>query len=242
MKIKRLISVAVFATMALSFCAAQQKEWKGELGTSFEFKNKEYWRGLPATDNLTYLPSIWYEVGNWYFNVYGIFDSHHTYKEVDYEVAYTLGDFSFHVADYYMPEVDQPWTEFGNLKPKETPHYLDVFAEYAPESFPFRALIATCPFGCDIDDNGKFCWSSYAEIGSSQELPFGIELAETVGAALNRGMFTDYEGKGINFTNIKAELSKSFEFAEISFPLNLACIWNPYLKDVFFTVSFGVSL
>lgn len=242
MKNKRLFAVVFLATMAFSLCSAQKSEWKGELGASFEFKNQEFWRGVQLTDNLTYLPSLYYEIGNWSFATYGIFDRANTYKEIDYEITYSIGNFTIGAIDYYAPEMTAPWNETFNFKKDETSHFLDLSVEYAPEAFPFRAMISTCPFGCDFDEDGKFCWSTYGEIGSTQSLPFGFELTETIGAALNRSTYTDYEAKGIRFTSISAELSKSFEFAGMELPLNLGCIWNPYIKDVFFTISFGVAL
>lgn len=243
---KKIIISAILLGNAM-ICGAEENKvegnfGKGDLNGQVEIINKMVWRGILATDNPTILPTLTYKLPHWRFGIYGIYDFQQKYKEVDFEVAYILGDFELCATDFYMPHIwDQIYRIF-DVKKNTNCHVFDIFLKYSPHYFPVWALVSTMPLGGADRIDGKQYFSTYCELGIYHTFPLNIFASLQAGAGVNKGMYTAYQDGGFNVVNICANVSRDFVLGDIAFPAKLIYTYNPYMKSSIFGFSFGIRL
>ncbi|MBQ3657344.1 MAG: hypothetical protein II956_10950 [Bacteroidales bacterium] len=168
------------------------------------------------------------------------------YTEFDLYAAYSISGAFVSVYDYC-------WTQdkFEYFGPYKDYHYLELglgydFAELTdvPLSVSFNMMLA----GANKKINGDQAHSSYIEICYAPSLSNGLDLAFTVGAAIENKdaelMYT--KNDGFNFAELKAEISKTYNLKNFcTVTPSAAIIFNPtgteYHGQSYFVggVSFG---
>ena len=199
---------------------------------------KYIWRGLESATAPVIAPTIFYNNKGFNVFVFGAYSFDGDYRELDYGLSYTYRWFTIGATDYFYPSPAGESDNYFNFKNKTTGHSIETYVTLAPEKVPLWLTLSTFIYGADHRTDGRQAYSSYAELGYNYNFKEIHNLSLTLGAALNKGMYTDYEG-GFNVVNIELKYQIDIPIGHFSLPLSGAYILNPYNKKSYF--DFGLS-
>lgn len=204
---------------------------------SLELTTKYMWRAIEYGDAPTSFAIINYERKGFTAYAEGVYALNGSHSEVDLGVAYNYKWLSVGVNDYYYPSSVGEKDHYFKLSSRKTGHYLEGAITVAPEKIPLWLTLSTYFWGADKKpSNDKNAYSSYAEIGYSYAFNENNLASLAVGAALNKGFYTDYE-HGFNVVNITAKYATSFKFGKFRLPVSASYILNPYRNKSYVTLS-----
>lgn len=225
---------------------AQQKEKKKvTVSGSLEAYTAYMWRGSRECGAHA-VPCLTLQWGGLTLQSYGFISFDGTYKEIDWDLSYTVGDFSFHLADYYarLSSYETPENYFS-FKKGETDHIQEAIICYQPEKLPFAVRWFTFLHGNWIPNPdgslGRPSFSSYLEAEVFHDFTEdNNRLSLLCGASVFKGVFTDYTR---NFAVVDLELRYrySLSLGRVKMPLNLAYIINPYRKTSWLNAGVGIE-
>lgn len=204
---------------------------------SLELTTKYMWRAIEYGDAPTTFAIINYEHKG--FSVYaeGVYTVNGSHSEVDLGVAYNHKWLSVGINDYYYPSSVGEKDKYFKLSSRQTGHYLEGVVTIAPEKIPLWLTLSTYFWGADKKpSNDKNAYSSYAEVGYKHAFNDNNAASVAVGAALNKGFYTDYE-HGFNVVNITAKYETNFKFGTYRLPVSASYILNPYRNKSYVTLS-----
>lgn len=204
---------------------------------SLELATKYMWRAIEYGDAPTTFAIVNYVHKG--FSVYaeGVYAVNGSHSEVDLGASYSCKWLSAGINDYYYPSSVGEKDKYFKLSSRKTGHYLEGVVTISPEKIPLWLTLSTYFWGADKKpSNGKNAYSSYAELGYRH--PFNGDNAASivVGAALNKGFYTDYE-HGFNVVNITAKYETSFRLGTFRLPVSASYIVNPYRNKSYVTLS-----
>jgi hypothetical protein len=87
-------------------------------------------------------------------------------------------------------------------------------------------------------ESGNQAWSSYAEIGGHYDFDDNNILSLAIGAALNKSFYNDYSSN-FSVCNIELKYSHDFSLSNITIPVSVSYIINPYREKSY--VSFSTA-
>ena len=235
---KRLQKVfAVCAAMALPFMASAQEKVEATVGA--DLVSNYIWRGQDlGAAALQPSVAISYQglsLTGW--GSYGLVDRDDT-KEFDLTLAYTIGNFTVGVTDYFCANgVDNCPAKYFLYDAHKTAHVFEANVGY---DFGILSLNWFTNFaGADgFNKDGKRAYSSYVEVGVPFKLG-GLDWDVTVGAV---PYATDFyaEANGFAVTNVTLKTSKDIQITPtFSVPLFGAISANPSTQNLYFTA--GIS-
>ena len=110
---------------------------KFNVSGSIEAHAAYLWRGSKECGTHV-VPCLSLGYGNLTLQSYGFISFDGDYKEIDWDLSYSVGEFSFHLADYYarLSSYTTPENYFS-FKKGETNHIQEVILCYEPEKLPF---------------------------------------------------------------------------------------------------------
>ena len=202
------------------------------------------WRG-EACCGFHAAPDVRLNMGNFTLEHYDYLALDGTYKEIDWDLSYKLGDFTFHVADYFFRTADSPVKEnYFTWKKGETTHVDEVALVYESSAIPFTAKWFTffwgdwipAPDGSPTD----LSFSSYLEVSAYHTFQDGGIFTAALGSSVFKGSYTGYTR---NFAPIHAELKygKELPLGNVRFPLAVSFVVNPFNGKCFVAASAGIS-
>lgn len=168
------------------------------------------------------------------------------YKEIDWDLSYTVGDFSFHVADYYARYSDTAFKEnWFSWTKGSTNHVDEVAVVYDSSVIPFCAKWFTFFWGDWIPDAagnpGAQSWSSYLELCGYLESETIGRGSLILGASVLKGSYTGYTK---SFAPIHAELRYDKEFEagkKLKIPIGASFVLNPFNGNCYAVASVGLA-
>ena len=204
---------------------------------SLELTTKYMWRAIEYGDAPTSFALIDYERKGFSAYAEGVYAFNGSHYEVDLGVAYNYKWLTAGINDYYYPSSVGEKDKYFKLSSRETGHYLEGVVTIAPEKIPLWLTLSTYFWGADKKpSNDKNAYSSYAELGYSHSFNDNNVVSLAVGAALNKGFYTDYD-HGFNVVNITAKYATSFKFGKFRLPVSASYVLNPYRNKSYVTLS-----
>ena len=202
------------------------------------------WRG-DRVCGLHAAPDIQFHIGGLTLESYSFLALDGSYKEIDLDFYYTLGDFTLHVADYFYrySVMDTPENYFTWAKDKTT-HIDEVALVYDSSAIPLIAKWFTFVYGSWIPNAdgtlGRPSFSSYLELSTYHEFgKFGTGSL-IAGASVLKGPYTGFT-KDFMPIHLEARYSKTFQLGPVGLPLVFSFVINPYTKTCWTALSVGIS-
>jgi len=226
---KKLLFTALFAVLFLGAADAQETETvESPLTFSLGVSSGAVWRGALAC-GLNSAGSVDFSAGGFSAGVEAVNSiGKDDYTEFDLYAAYSISGAFVSVYDYC-------WTmdKFEYFGPYKDYHFLELGVGYdfseltdVPLSVSFNMMLA----GANKKFDGDQAHSSYLEICYAPSLSNGLDLAFTLGAAIeNKDAELMYTKKdGFNVAEIKMELSKTYNLKNFcTVTPSAAIICNP---------------
>lgn len=240
--LRRVITAAALL-LATSLSALAEKPPVYVTG-SVTMSSAYLWRG-DRVCGLHFKPDVVLHVGNFALEQYSFLALDGSYKEIDWDLFYTFGPFSVHVADYYARYSDYLTEEnFFSWRKGATNHIDEVAFTYSCPSFPLNVKWFTFFWGDWIpnDDGtpGSLSLSSYLELATYHSFEEYGTIGFNLGISVFRGAYTGYSKA---FMPIHLELSydKSLEVGSFSIPLRAFVVLNPYRRTLEAGASVGFA-
>ncbi len=235
-----------FCTILITLCCLTGAEAKNKITVSgsIEAYTAYMWRGAKNC-GLHMAPSLTLRWGGFALQSYGFFSFDDTYREVDWDLSYSVGDFSFHIGEYYARLSSYTTTEnYFRFKKGKTDHILEGIICYEPEKLPFALKWFTFLYGDWIPNAdgtpGRPSFSSYLEAEVYHEFtPDNNRLSLLCGASVIKGMFTNYT-KDFAVINLELRYRYLLPAGKVKIPLNVSYIINPYMKASWMNAGIGV--
>ena len=175
-----LKKAAVWAVAGIMTLSVKAQEEKGvQFTVSGDFVSSYVWRGIYQGAQACVQPTLGMRFGGFALTAWGstsLADMESGHKELDLTAAYSLGCFTFQVADlWWGGQGNNCYFHYGN---KNTDHHFEAGLCYVfpYKKFPLSIAWYTVFAGDDEDTGGKRQYSSYAELN----YPFSVK-----GVALN---------------------------------------------------------
>lgn len=247
------MTISLFVTNARAENVSENKNnWGARLrespfGLGLDVQTKYVWRGIEmmTTEAAPVLfPSLNYSTKGLYLYAMGGYAINGKYAEVDLGISYTLDAFTLGINDYYYPTVNSSEDEYFG-KWKHTGHWIEACLTYAPEKIPVFATLSNFFAGADkyIDVKGKEkqAYSIYLEVGSYYDFLRHNRLTLTVGAALNKSCYNDYD-HDFSICNTELKYTYNVEFKSgWTLPLSVAYIYAPLYNKSFVNFTANIA-
>ena len=234
-----LLSIILTITLALPTYAGKIK-----VSGSVEAYSAYMWRGSKEA-GAHVAPSITLQWGGFALQSYGFVSFDGTYKEIDWDLSYTVGSFSFHLADYYARLSSYTTAEnYFSFKKGHTNHIQEAIICYEPQKLPFAIRWFTFLHGDWIPNQdgtlGRPSFASYLEAELYHNFSPHSRLSLFCGASVFKGTFTGYTK---NFAVINTELRYSYNIPvkSVQIPLTVSYIINPYQKTCWLNAGAGIK-
>ena len=180
------------------------------------------WRGEQVC-GLHFNPDITFRFGDFTVEHYSFLALDGLYKEIDWDLSYSLGNFTFHLADYYWFYSGTGATEdFFNWHKGATNHIDEAAIVYESGTLPFKAAWFTFFWGDWLPDSAgnpdRLSFSSYLELETWKDFGEYGRGTLNLGFSVLKGSYTGYSK---DFMPIHAELryGKTIDFDRFSIPL-----------------------
>ena len=231
----------LFGLIFLPLCLAAEKPTVSVDG-SLLFSSTYIWRG----DKLCGFhlnPNIGFNLGGFRLENNSYFSTDGIYKEIDGDLSYSFGDFSIHLMDYFSHSQGVPEYYFDWRKGLSS-HTDEMALYYESSVIPLDVRWYTFVWG-DWNENedgttGPLTFSSFLELGTHYEFEDGGTASLTLGASVLKGYYTDYS-KDFMPVHIGLGYSKSLTAGNLSIPLEVSLVVNPYRRMVLAGASIGLE-
>lgn len=239
---KSLFRCAALLTILLSL-PAQAGNPKFSVNGRLSLSSAYVWRGEQVC-GLHVNPYVAFHYGNLCLEQYSFLSLDGSYKEIDWDLSYTVGPVTLHVADYYWhaPGLAAGENYFSWAK-GQTHHIDEVVLVYSSKAIPFKASWFTFFWGdwrpAGVEGEGRLSFSSYLQLETW--LNFGKYGRGTAafGASVFKGAYTGYT-KDFMPVHLALVYSKSFDFNSFSIPMELSFVLNPYSRACLPAASIGI--
>lgn len=202
-----------------------------------ELLNMHVWRGgksgnAPSLEPMMEISWNKLTLGSW---AAATFDGQ--FKELDLYLAYSLGNFTLGVYDYYCPPFEAVNPEFVNFQGPNTFHLYSVDASFnGTDDFPVKLTASTMMYGMDRDpESGNNYFSTYLEAKFYQDWN-QWEFSSLLGATPHKGIYASQAA----FMNVEFEVRRNFTMKHWKLPVFTRLTYNPYSQQLYFIG--GISL
>lgn len=206
---------------------------------SANFQSRHIWRGSLTCSTWNIQPTVNYSKNNFLAGIWGAYTVDNSYAEVDLYVAYTIGDFTLALLDYFCPNESQKFNRLFDFNKTTTQHTVDLTLSFnGTETFPIRFMASTLLWGDDINpSNGNNYYSTYLEAGFIWERNPSQKFDFFMGATPFKG----YYAETFNLVSLGASINQNIIASkELTIPAFGKLIVNPYSENIFFV--FGLTL
>lgn len=207
-----------------------------------EFQTKYLWRGQEYGTSPALFPSVSYAYKGFSIGAIGAYAWDGSHQECDLFASYSLSGLTISVTDYYYPSSVGESDNYFDFKNKSTGHWWEAALSYEHEKVPVWFLVSTYFAGADKNTNGKQAWSSYVEIGTHVDFLSDNSVSLTVGGALNRSFYNNFE-TGFSIVNVALKYSYVIKLKnDYEVPVSVSYVVNPQKEKSYinFAASFGI--
>lgn len=190
-------------------------------------------------------PCLSFNYGNFTLQSYGFISYDDKYKEIDWDISYKAGDFTFHLADYYARlSTYQTPENYFNFRKGETNHIQEAIICYEPGNLPFALRWFTFINGDWIPQAdgtlGRASFSSYLEPEIYHQFNENSRLSLFCGTSIFKGNYTGYTR---DFAVIHLELRYRHQFSvgKINVPVQVSFVNNPYSRKTWLNAGVGLA-
>lgn len=243
MKSSILKRISIIFLIAIYFLPQMQAREKITVSGGLEAYAAYMWRGGKQCDAHV-VPNISLKWGGFTLQSFGFISFDGTYKEIDWDLSYRVGDFAFHLADYYARL--SSWTtpeNYFNFKKGQTNHIQEAIICYEPQKLPFAVRWFTFLHGNWLPEAdgtlGKPTFSSYLEAEVFHDFSENSRLSLIGGASVFKGMPTNYT-KDFAVVNVELRYAYSLSVKAANIPLTVSFIVNPFDKKVWLNAGTGI--
>ena len=203
------------------------------------------WRGEKVC-GLEINPQLAFKYKGFQLQAYAYIPFDNNYKELDIEASYKIGDFSLHLADYFIRCEHYTTTEnyFDWSKTTGT-HLVEAVLCYVPEKLPFSAKWFTFLYGDYLpgdngEERGRNSFSSYLELEAHHNFKDICTGSVIMGSSIFKGPYTAHT-KNFAIINCELKIAREFTFENISIPVSVSFVVNPYAGRCFMGASTGIK-
>ncbi len=212
----------------------------GQPSIRVNLQNMHLWRGGEVADGFVITSDVAFDflqrsdseslkLGFW-----GGTNAKGEYKEFNYYASYSVGGFSFVLADTYNFSTYATYNnqEFFNYRPSETGRFIDARFKYRfGENFPLLIGWSTVIFGRDRDlTNSRNIYSTYCSV----EYPIYTNENWTIDLGAGGAFALAQSGNKPNFYGDKAgivqvtlRVSNTLRLGNFKLPVFIMPMWNP---------------
>lgn len=239
--IKRTAAISLLIICSLAQVQAREKI---TVSGSIEAYTAYMWRGQKES-GVHVAPCLTFQWGNFALQSYGFLSFDGTYKEIDWDLSYTAGAFTFHLADYYARI--SSWTtpeNYFSFRKGETNHIQEAIICYEPSKLPFAVRWFTFLHGDWIPESdgtlGKPSFSSYLEAELYHKFSPNSRLSLFCGASVLKGSYTAYT-RNFAVINLELRYRHYLPVGPVRIPLHCSYIINPYRKTSWLNAGIGIE-
>ena len=188
-------------------------------------------------------PNVGVNFGGFRLENNSFFSTDGLFKEIDWDLSYTIGDFSIHILDYFSHTQGTPEYYFDWRKGLSS-HTDEIGLCYESSVIPLNVGWYTYVWGDWLEGEdgkvGPLSFSSYLELGTYYEFEGGGTASLTLGASVFKGYHTDYS-KYFMPVHVGIGYGKTLSAGSLSIPLEFNIVVNPYRRAVIAGASIGVE-
>lgn len=234
----------IFAFIVMLCSALTALANKFSVSGALETHAAYLWRGSREC-GAHVIPSLTLEYGNLALQSFGYVSFDGSYKEIDWDLSYKIGDFTLHLADYYARL--SSWTtpeNYFDFKKGSTNHIQEVILCYEPHKLPFAIRWFTFVGGDWLPNPdgtlGRISFSSYLEPEVYYDIPKAGRLSLLGGLSIFKGSYTSYT-RDFAVIHVELRFRRSFSVGNVGIPLQFSYVINPYRKTSWLDVGVGIE-
>ena len=202
------------------------------------------WRGEKVC-GLHFNPDVAIHIGNLTLENYSFLALDGQYKEIDFDLSYKAGDFTFHLADYYFHYTNPQKAEnYFNWSKGESEHCDEVALCYDSSVIPLNVKWFTFFWGQWIPDSegraDRLSFSSYLEIETYWQIGPGGRLSLNLGTSILKGPYTGFTHSFMPI-HIALGYSYSIDAGYFRIPVRSTLVFNPYMRTCLAEAAIGVA-
>ena len=239
MKIRLLFVFALVLSNALHLDAR-----KFSVSGSVETYTAYLWRGSKECGAHA-APCLSFSYGNFTLQSYGFISYDGYYKEIDWDISYKVGDFTFHLADYYARlSTYQTPENYFDFRKGSTNHIQEVILCYEPQKLPFAIRWFTFVNGDWLPQAdgtlGRASFSSYLEPEIFYQFKENSRLSLFCGASVFKGNYTKYT-KDFAVIHLELRYRHQFMLGKVNIPVQVSFVTNPYSGKTWLNAGAGIA-
>lgn len=190
-------------------------------------------------------PCLSFSYGNLTLQSYGFISYDGYYKEIDWDISYKVGDFTFHLADYYARlSTYQTPENYFDFRKGSTNHIQEVILCYEPQKLPFAIRWFTFVNGDWLPQAdgtlGRASFSSYLEPEIFYQFKENSRLSLFCGASVFKGNYTKYT-KDFAVIHLELRYRHQFMFGKVNIPVQVSFVTNPYSGKTWMNAGAGIA-
>lgn len=239
MKIRLLFVFALVLSNVLHLDAR-----KFSVSGSVETYTAYLWRGSKECGAHA-TPCLSFSYGNLTLQSYGFISYDGYYKEIDWDISYKVGDFTFHLADYYARlSTYQTPENYFDFRKGSTNHIQEVILCYEPQKLPFAIRWFTFVNGDWLPQAdgtlGRASFSSYLEPEIFYQFKENSRLSLFCGASVFKGNYTKYT-KDFAVIHLELRYRHQFMLGKVNIPVQVSFVTNPYSGKTWLNAGAGIA-
>lgn len=206
---------------------------------SANFQSRHIWRGTLTCDAWNVQPTVNFSNKNFLVGAWGAYTVNNSYAEIDLYIAYSVGNFTIALLDYFCPNENQRFNRLFDFNKLTTQHTFDLTLSFeGTRKFPIKFMASTLLWGDDINPTtGNNYFSTYLETGFYWERNSSQKFDFFVGATPFKG----YYAKSFNIVSLGASINQYISVSDdLTIPIFGKLIVNPYTENIF--LVFGLTL
>lgn len=190
-------------------------------------------------------PCLSFSYGNFTLQSYGFISYDGYYKEIDWDISYKVGDFTFHLADYYARlSTYQTPENYFDFRKGSTNHIQEVILCYEPQKLPFAIRWFTFVNGDWLPQAdgtlGRASFSSYLEPEIFYQFKENSRLSLFCGASVFKGNYTKYT-KDFAVIHLELRYRHQFMLGKVNIPVQVSFVTNPYSGKTWLNAGAGIA-
>ena len=237
---QRILYILLLILFNITTLEAQKFSVSGAIETHTAY----LWRGSKECGTHV-MPCLSFQYGKLLLQSYGFLSYDGSYKEIDWDLSYSIGDFTIHLADYYarLSSYTSPENYFSFRK-GESNHIQEVILCYEPHKLPFAIRWFTFVHGDWLPEAdgslGRASFSSYLEPEIYHDFTPDSRLSLLGGMSVLKGNYTGYS-KDFAVIHLELRYRHHISFEKVRFPLQISYVINPYSKKAWLNAGVGVE-
>lgn len=204
---------------------------------SLEIASRYIWRGLEYGDAPVGFGTLGFNYKGFNAFAMGAYAFNGSHQEVDLGISYSHSFFTIGLSDYYYPSAVGEKDKYFNVRSRETGHWGELYALIKPlRKIDLEMTLSTYVYGADKRPSGKQAFSSYAQLAYTYNFLRKNAISLAVGAALNRGFYTQYE-HDFSVVSLSLRYATAFSFGNFKLPVSATYMLNPQTEKSYFSLS-----